>query len=239
MLCVHHLDPPVFDFAAAHLPQLVELSPAAGDPLPGLDGVEGVIVMGGVQSAVTLDDDPALAAEAVWLQDALRRGIPVLGVCLGAQLLARVLGGRVFRLPRRMLSWEPLELTPAGAADPLLGTIPDGAHGVHWNEDGFELPPGAVELVVPGSRGSCAAFRHGESAWGVQFHPEVGPASLERWYADWPQALDEAGVARADARAADARHVPLQPALAEAIFGGFARYAAGARSISSRSLAID
>jgi GMP synthase (glutamine-hydrolysing) len=239
MLCVHHLDPPVFDFAAAHLPGIVELSPAAGDPLPGLAGVDGVIVMGGAQSVVTIGDDAALTAEAVWLQDALRRGIPVLGVCLGAQLVAHVLGGRVFRLPRRMLSWEALELTPAGAADPILGAIPDGAHGLHFNEDGFDLPPGAVELVAPGTRGSCAAFRHGESAWGVQFHPEIGPASLDHWYAHWPTALAEAGVAEADARAADARRLPAQPALAKAIFGGFARYAAGARSISSRSLAID
>jgi hypothetical protein len=73
----------------------------------------------------------------------------------------------------------------------------------------------------------------------VQFHPEIGPASLDHWYAHWPAALAEAGVTEADARAADARHLPAQPALAEATFGGFARYAAGARSISSRSLAID
>jgi GMP synthase (glutamine-hydrolysing) len=239
MLCVHHLDPPVFDFARAHVPGVAELSPAAGDPLPSLDGVQGVIVMGGEQSVVTIGADPVLTAEAAWLDDALRRGIPVLGVCLGAQLLAHVLGARVFRLARRMLSWEPLRLTGAGAADPVLGAIPDGAHGLHWNEDGFDLPPGAVELAQPGARGSCAAFRHGPSAWGVQFHPEIGPASLAHWYAHWPAPLAEAGVNEADARAADTRHLPGQPALAAAIFGGFARYAAGARSISSRSLAID
>jgi GMP synthase (glutamine-hydrolysing) len=239
MLCVHHLDPPVFDLARAHLPGVVELSRAAGEPLPALDGVDGVVVMGGAQSVVTIGADPVLSAEAAWLDDALRRGIPVLGICLGAQLLAHVLGARVFRLARRMLSWEPLELTAAGAADPVLGAIPDGVHGLHWNEDGFALPPGAVELAHPGRRGSCAAFRHGASAWGVQFHPEIGPASLDHWYTHWPAPLAEAGVTEADARAADARHLPSQPALAAAIFGGFARYAAGARSISSRSLAID
>jgi GMP synthase (glutamine-hydrolysing) len=239
LVAVHHLDPVVFDFAAEHLPGVVEVAPPAGDPLPDLRAVSGIVVMGGAQSVVAIDEDPVLTAEAAWLRQALARELPVLGVCLGAQLLAHVLGARVFRLPRRMLSWQPLELTPEGAADPLLGAIGDGAYGLHWNEDGFALPPGAVELVTPGERGSCAAFRHGAGAWGVQFHPELGPASLEHWYAHWRAPLDEAGVSEADARAADARHLPGQPALAAAIFGGFAAYAAGARSISRRSLAID
>jgi GMP synthase (glutamine-hydrolysing) len=238
MLAVHHLDPIVFDFARAHLPGVTEVSRAAGDPLPDLDGVDALVVMGGAQSVVTIGDDPPLTAEAAWIAAAVARGIPVLGVCLGAQLLAHALGGRVFRLPRRLLRWEPLQPTAAAAGDPVLGALPAGAHGVHWNEDGLEPPPGAVELLERGARGSCAAFRYGDAAWGVQFHPELGPASLDHWYAHWPSALAEAGVNEAAARAQDARHLPVQPALAEAIFGGFAAYA-GVRSISSRSLAID
>lgn len=238
MLAVHHLDPIAFELARPHLPGVSEVSRAAGDPLPDLGGVDALVVMGGTVSVTTIDADPALAAEAAWIGEAVARGIPFLGVCLGAQLLAHVLGGRVFRLPRRLLRWEPLAPTAAAAGDPVLGELPAGAHGLYWNEDGLEPPPGAVELLQRASRGSCAAFRCGDAAWGVQFHPEVGPASLERWYAQWPSMLTEAGVGEQEARAADARHLPLQAAVAAAIFGGFAAYA-GARSISSRSLAID
>jgi GMP synthase (glutamine-hydrolysing) len=234
MLAVHHLDPVVFDFARAQLPGVTEIRPALGDALPDLDGVDALVVMGGAQSVVTIADDPVLTAEAAWIGDAVARGIPVLGV----QLLAHALGGRVYRLPRRLLRWEPLVPTAAAAGDPVLGALPAGAHGVHWNEDGLEPPAGAVELLERGARGSCAAFRYGDAAWGVQFHPELGPASLDHWYAHWPSALAEAGVTEAQARAADARHLAGQAALSEAIFGGFAAYA-GARSISSRSLAID
>jgi GMP synthase (glutamine-hydrolysing) len=196
----------------------------AGDPLPAADEVDGILSLGGEQNAL----DPALAREAELLREATRRGVPVLGVCLGAQLLAYALGGAVRRLPRRMLAWTPLEPLPAAAGDPLLGALPAGAAGLHWNEDGFELPAGATELLCsPG--GSIEAFRAGERSWGVQFHPEVDDAALEGWYEDWYSALEQAGVSEQRARAADREHLPGQRSLSDAIFGGFGRVVAHAR----------
>src|SRR4051812_48584572 len=156
----------------------------AGDRLPSPGDVDGILALGGEQSVL----DGELEAEAELLREAVARDVPVLGICLGAQLLAHALGGRVARLERPWLAWPALEPLPAAADDPLLGALPDGAVGLMWNEDGFEPPPGAVELLrrAGGPGSSATAFRAGRRAWGLQFHPEVDEAILEGWYRDWP-----------------------------------------------------
>jgi GMP synthase (glutamine-hydrolysing) len=202
-----------------------------GDEPPALEDVDGVLSFGGDQSVRDIAADPVLTAEAELLRDAVGRGLPVLGVCLGAQLLAHALGGSVARLPKRMVAWTPIEPLPAAAGDPVIGSLPSGSFALHWNEDGFEPPPGAVELLRrPG--GTAEAFRFGDRAWGVQFHPEVDPENLEGWYRTGYQELSEAGVTEAQARAADARYLSGQRALSEALFGGFARVVA-ARAVAA------
>src|SRR4051812_14947826 len=113
---LHHLAEPSCGHAGAVLAaagvELDERDLPSGDPLPALDAVDGLLSLGGDQSV--LDRDPILEAEAVLLRDAVAAGLPVLGVCLGAQLLAHALGGRVRRLPRRMVSWERLEPLDGG-----------------------------------------------------------------------------------------------------------------------------
>jgi GMP synthase (glutamine-hydrolysing) len=190
----------------------------AGDPLPAVGEVDGIVALGGEQNAL----DPALAEQAELLAEATRAGVPVLGVCLGAQLLAHALGGEVGVLERRMVRWAPLVPLPAAEGDPVLGALPPGAAGLHWNEDGFSLPPGATELLRSPA-GTVEAFRAGERSWGIQFHPELDDEVLEGWYEDWYSALAQAGVSEEAARAADREHLPGQGPLSEAIFGGFAR----------------
>jgi len=223
---IHHLERPFLGHAGPALEaagvRLDERRLRDGDPLPDLREVDGLLVLGGEQNAL----DPALRRETDLLRAAVDQAIPVLGVCLGAQLLAHALGGEVRKLPRRHLAWEPLEPTPAAQDDPVLGALPEGAAGVHWNEDGFSLPTGAVELLRSPA-GSGEGFRAGRRAWGVQFHPELDEPALEHWYERWYYALAEGGVTEAQARAADRAHMPSQPALSEAIFGGFARVVAG------------
>ena len=199
---IHHLDQPFLGHAGPPLRD-VELVEHFGS-LPSLDGVDGILSLGGEASVLggTLEEEAALMREAV------ARDVPVLGVCLGAQLLAHALGGKVMRRPRRLVAWTPLVGEWEG-------------YGLHWNEDGFEPPPGAVELLRRPD-GFCEAFRV-RRAVGIQFHPEVDAAALDGWYAEWGEVLEPAGVTEADARAADARHLPGQAALADAIFGEFAR----------------
>src|SRR4051794_9107632 len=192
-----------------------------GDRLPALGEVDGLLSLGREQSVLGGE----LEEEAALLREAVAREVPVLGICLGSQLLAHALGGRVRRLERPWLAWPALEPLGASAGDPLFGALPGPAFALHWNEDGFEPPPDAVELVRRPGEGATA-FRVGRSAWGVQFHPEVDEAILEGWYRDWPDSCGKAGVSEADARAADKRHLPGQRALSEAIFGGFGRVVA-------------
>jgi GMP synthase (glutamine-hydrolysing) len=215
---LHHLEPPFLGHAAAALAGVALDERFAGDPLPDLDTVDGIVSLGGSESAW----DASLAGEAELLRAAVVRGVPVLGICLGAQLLAYAHGGAVSRLPRRLIAWPAIEALPAAAGDPVLGALPTGAAALHWNEDGLEPPPGAVELLASPAGGRAEGFRLGPSAWGVQFHPEVDGAALDRWYGAWGDLLGPAGVTEAGARAADARHLGAQAALAEAIFGGFA-----------------
>jgi GMP synthase-like glutamine amidotransferase len=204
----------------------------AGEPLPALDEVDGVVAFGGDQSVRRIAEDPVLGASAEFLRECVAREVPVFGVCLGAQLLAHALGGSVSRLPRRMVEWAPIEALPAAADDPVAGALPDGAMALHWNEDGFEPPVGAVELLRRVSAGG-ELFRFGDAAWGVQFHPEIDGPGLDDWYTEsGGRELAEAGVAEASARAADARFLPGQRALSEALFGGFARVVA-ARTVAA------
>jgi GMP synthase (glutamine-hydrolysing) len=199
---IHHLRQPFLGHAA-HALRDVQVVEHFGT-LPSLDEVDGIVSLGGEESVL----DGGLEAEAELLRAAVASDVPVVGVCLGAQLLAHALGGRVMRRPRRLVAWTAL----AGEFE---------GHGLHWNEDGFEPPPGAVE-VLERPDGFCEAFRVGR-ALGVQFHPEVDEAALAGWYAAWGDVLEPAGVTEADARAADARHLPGQAALADAIFGELAR----------------
>ena len=134
---------------------------------------DGIVVMGGPMSAYSDEGFPTRRRELELLADALVRGVPTLGVCLGAQLLALAAGGRA--LAGKVgpeVGWAPVEFTEHAKEDSLLAGLPRQIIVLHWHGDTFELPPHAVELAAsPLYRGQ--AFRVGSQAWGFQFHLEV------------------------------------------------------------------
>jgi GMP synthase (glutamine-hydrolysing) len=196
--------------------------PLAGQPLPEHDEVAGAVVMGGPMNVDEIDRLPALAAERDWLAEAASRGMPVLGICLGAQLLARALGAEVRPGQRKEIGFAPVEVTDP--RDPILGGLAPSTDVLHWHGDVFDMPEGARHLASS-ELTQQQAFRHGNS-WGVLFHPEADLALVEAWMAV-PEMLDEAlevlgddGVAAIPAQAAAA-----ETALVERTTPGFAAFA--------------
>lgn len=150
--------------------------PADGDPLPPGDGrYDLVVVYGGPQSAN--DDAPWLRAEQAWIRCWVEGGGLFLGLCLGAQLLARALGAPVQPHPegRHEVGYRRVCPTPAGA-----GMFPPELFVYQWHTEGFEVPPGG-ELLARGETFPNQAFRYGEHAYGLQFHPEVDAQAVRSW----------------------------------------------------------
>jgi len=222
---IHHLERPFLGNAAAPFAEagveLIEHDLRQGDELPTVTDVDGVLVLGGEQSVREIGSYDYLQREAGLLREAVDTGVPVLGVCLGGQLLAHALGGEVTRMERRMVAWAEVERLPAADGDPVFGSLPPRIRALHWNEDSFTLPPGGVELLSRAGPG-VEAFRAGDRAWGIQFHPEADSEALEGWYEDGEDWLAEGGVSEDEARTADRRYLSGQTGVAEAIFGGFA-----------------
>jgi GMP synthase (glutamine-hydrolysing) len=153
------------------------------EPAPSLDQHDAVIALGGAMHADQEAEHPWLAAEKELLRCALGRGVPVLGVCLGSQLLAEAAGGVVARATAPEIGWYEVRTGPGAAGDPLLGPLEPGFEAFEWHSYQFSLPPGAVGLAASAS---CPqAFRVGRRAWGIQFHAEVTERDLEHWIDDY------------------------------------------------------
>ena len=163
--------------------QLEEWSFGWGTPPPRpLDTYDAVFVFGGSMHPDQDDRFPWLRDETAWLRTLLRGPAPTLGICLGSELLARAADAWVGQLPKPEIGWGAVELTEAGATDPVLSALPPRFEGLLWHHYAHELPDGAVALAH--SAASLQAFRLGRTCWGVQFHPEVTEPQLERWIAD-------------------------------------------------------
>ncbi len=152
-----------------------------GEGLPRDTGdLDGLIVMGGPMNVDEVDRYPFLLREVQLIEKVLSEKKPVLGICLGAQLIAKALGQKVYPNKVKEVGWHPIQLTSEAAADPLFKNFPKEMNVLHWHGDTFDLPTNAVHLA---KTKSCAnqAFRWGENTYALQFHFEVTPAMLNNW----------------------------------------------------------
>jgi GMP synthase-like glutamine amidotransferase len=171
------------DVAGERGDELTEWIPAEG-ATPGLDGVGAVLVFGG-QMHVDQDDEHSwLRGEKEVLRWLLARGTPVLGICLGAQLLAEAAGGAAKRAAEPEIGWKKVQLTPAAAGDVLLGPLPARYVGFQWHSYELSAPRRAVTLAR--SAACLQAFRvHAAPSWGIQFHAEVTGDTIAGWIHDY------------------------------------------------------
>lgn len=143
-------------------------------PLPAVDDLDWLVVMGGPMSANDDAEHPWLAAEKRLIREAIQAGRVVLGICLGAQLVAAALGARVLRNDEPEIGWFPIEPAEGAGASPFAPLLARPREVLHWHGDTFELPEGAVRLA---GSAACAnqAFSWGDRVLGLQFHLEMTP----------------------------------------------------------------
>ena len=152
------------------------------------ESYDAVMVFGGSQHPDQDDRFSWLGREEGFLQEVLAIRVPVFGVCLGAQMLARAAGASVGPAREPEIGWYDVSLTPSGTADPVLGALPSRATLFQWHHYAFDLPPGAAALAE--SDLALQAFRLEElPAWGIQFHAEVTEEMLSAWIEEDPEDL--------------------------------------------------
>jgi GMP synthase (glutamine-hydrolysing) len=166
-----------------------------GDPIPSnLDGQAGLIVMGGPMSVYDHDQFPFLLQEQRLIEAALKNDKPVLGVCLGSQLLAATLGAEVKGGAQKEIGWHPITLTQGAASDALWKDLPQQFTAYHWHGDVFELPHEAVSLASS-ELTTCQGFRYGANAYGFLFHIEITEKIIQNMVEEFSAELEEENIA--------------------------------------------
>lgn len=184
----------------------------------------GLIVLGGPMNVDQTDRYPFLAAEVQWIRQALQHSVPLLGICLGSQLLAKACGARVYPNPVKEIGWYEVGLTSPAAGDPLFAGCPPQLTVFHWHGDTFDLPPEAV-LLATGPLCRHQAFRVGPRAYGLQFHIEMTAELIDSWLADFENNIELASLPYIDPeqiRQQTAVMLPRLEAVGSEVLGRFA-----------------
>jgi GMP synthase (glutamine-hydrolysing) len=148
--------------------------------IPDPEHYAAVIALGGSQHIYDIEHYPYLVQEKATLQTVIERDIPFLGICLGGQLLAYACGGSVRKHAVTEFGFLEVQLTAYGQQDPLFTDLPGSQRVVHWHEDTFDLPVGAVRLATSDAT-TNQAFRYGRRAYGLQYHIEIDDKTLDTW----------------------------------------------------------
>jgi GMP synthase (glutamine-hydrolysing) len=151
---------------------------------PKPDGFTHIVLLGGPMNVYEEDRYPFLRGEDLFIKEAIQRGKHILGICLGAQLIAKALGAKVTKAPSKEIGWYDVSLTEEGCRDPLFTSLPKTFPVFQWHEDTFEIPKWA-KLLATSTTVSNQAFRYGENAYGLQFHLEVTKEMIPEWMGEY------------------------------------------------------
>ena len=194
------------------------------DAQPQVDRYKGLVVLGGPMNVEDQAERPHLRTELAAIERMLELGRPVLGICLGAQLLAHALGAPVQRHDTKEIGWYPLQKTAEGVADPVLAPLQAETPVFQWHGCRFDIPDGATHLARS-AQCEQQAFRYGDNAYGFQFHLEMDERLVERWLANpaYREELAGSGLPHdADAiRAQTRQHIASMQQQANAVFENF------------------
>jgi GMP synthase (glutamine-hydrolysing) len=155
---------------------------------------DAIMVFGGAMHPDQDAEHPWLADEVGFIREAIDHEVPLFGVCLGGQLIARAAGAQIGPARQAEVGWRTVELNEVGLADPVLGVLPARLDAFQWHYYGFDLPEGAVLLAE--NDAANQGFRLGERAWGVQFHPEVTRHMLDFWFVEGEAELPDPALVR-------------------------------------------
>lgn len=208
---IHYLQHVTFEglgsiepWARQHGHKLTVTRPYLAETLPSLEGIELLIVMGGPMNIYQEQAHPWLVQEKRFLDRAIGKGLPVLGICLGAQLLADVLGARVFANSHKEIGWFPVSMTAEASTSGVFSSMPPTFEAFHWHGDTFDLPKGAKHMA---RSTACEnqAFSYEDRVIGLQFHLETTLAGARQLLANCAAEIvpgpfiEEAGTLLADA----------------------------------------
>lgn len=167
--------------------------PYLGEPVPNAHhGIDCLVLMGGPMNVYEHTAYPFLLDEDILIRNCLQERVPILGVCLGSQLLAKAGGARVREGHAKEIGWKKVRLTPEAQDDPVFAGMEEEFTVLHWHGDTFDLPEGAV-LLAGSDAYPHQAYRLGEGVYGLQFHVEVTEPMLRQWCLDYPDDVDAPG----------------------------------------------
>ncbi len=158
-----------------------------------LEAYEALVVMGGPMGVYEADQFSFLKKEIKLIENALKLEKPILGVCLGSQLLAHVLGAKVYPGPQKEIGWYSVDLCPDASKDQLLKNTPRSFIGFHWHGDIFDLPAETV-CLAKSELTACQAYRYGTNVYGFLFHMEVNREMIHRWTGRFSEELTSAKI---------------------------------------------